>query len=207
MTLAINICQEAYQRYSLPFHYLPPSISVCDKKDFINPDDGSCFGFCTWGKIPVLKKQEESELGSIYINSFPHDNDISFFDKIADRDFRNKRLSTNHFIGRFLHELFHNIHLNLLIDKYGLDACYDEDGNGILKNTLQNNMSIRDKFTAVCSIGQYASKSYLELFAEILTKITTESLDTENLRLKNNPMDNLVKLPTSLKKFIKKELE
>lgn len=204
---AVNVCQEAYSRFGLPFHFLPPTINIFNTDELIDKKDSDCFGFCTWGKIPVLKNQPESDLGSIYINGKDKFNDIKYFDELSDKEFADKRLCTNHFLGRFLHEIFHNIHLNLLINKHGLDFCYDENGDGILKDKLMQKVSVKDQITAIMSIGRYASKSYLELFSEILAKIVTESLDSETLELKNNPMDNLKNIPASLSKFIKKELE
>lgn len=206
MVTAINICQEAFKRFSLPFNYLPPSIEVYSKNELVNEEHNKYFGFCAWGNFPIIKDKELSDLGGIYINACPHNNDIAYYDKLAERDYEKGIISSNHFIGRFLHELFHNIHLNIIIDRFGANSCFDEK-NGKVNEILEKNMSIQDRILSTLFVGKYSSKSYLELFSEMLTKMVTDSLDYHSLELTNNPMDNLKKFPKPLQKFIKKELE
>ena len=57
-------------------------------------------------------------------------------------------------------------------------------------------------------LGEYAatSNSKMEVFAEGLTKLITNSLDTKTLKVKKNPLDGLSVFPKKLRKLIEGQL-
>ena len=57
------------------------------------------------------------------------------------------------------------------------------------------------------TLGAYASTSKAELFPEVMTKLFTDSINSDNLSLKSNPLDGLYKYPRFVQRFIKGELE
>lgn len=211
MTHAINLCQEAFKLFSLPFHYLPPSITVFDKNELINPDDYNSFGFCAWDNLNVLKDNEQCDFGAIFINTFHHNGFIEFFDRQAENQFKNNMSSSAHFLSHFLHEIFHNIHLNLLIEKYGIDSLMNDIdlSTGLLKiDTLIRKIpNGLDKIKIAMSLGNYATKSYAELFSETMAKLLTDSLKPNSLEYNSNPMDKLKYYPKCVQNFIKETVE
>ena len=200
---AVNLCQEAFEKYNLPFNILPPTIKVLEKKSLVSPEDAKYFGLCTWSNMQIEKNDGYSKLGSIYINQLPVD-DIKIFDKDADSLFQKRILSTDHFLGRFLHELIHNIHLNLLIAKSNLTDNFDlEKHVDFLTN---EDLPLLNKLMVKTRIGEYASTSHAELFPEVIVKMVTDSLKENSLELKNNPLDKLKDYPKTIQKFVESEL-
>lgn len=206
MIYAINLCQEAFRQYGLPLYYLPPSIRVVNKEELTDAKDSENFGFCTWCNEPVVKNEGVSDLGAIYINEFPHEGNIEYFDKLTEKHYLEKQSSTNHFLGKFLHELLHNVHLNLILNKYG-GAVLLGDNSNKMEELLKDNIPILTKFQIYRHLGKYACKSYAELFSETMSKMITDSLKKDSLELNTNPMEQLKKYPASIQNFIKTVIE
>ena len=57
------------------------------------------------------------------------------------------------------------------------------------------------------SLGQYAYKTRMELFSESMVKLMTDVIAPDTMSLKQNPLDNLKKMPKFIQKFIKQEIE
>lgn len=207
MTYAINLCQQAAERFGLPFHYTPPSIRVFETHELIDPSDSENFGFCTWGKMPVIKYERMSNFGDIYINKFAKNENITTYNEDVEKLHKLGIISSDHFLGQFLHELFHNIHLNLLFERYGIENCIGtNDEIGELEKILHKKFSILDKTTVRKNISKQATNSYCELFSEVLSKALVDSLVADTLEFKSNPMDELKNYPQRVQKFIKKQL-
>ena len=208
---AANILYDICEKYKLPFDFVPYSISVYKNKELIKP--GSYFAFTINDTGKVLNGKPSFIGGSIFINDFGsgiYENDF-----YTNQDYKKGRRSSSHFLSNTLHEWFHAIHMDLMYKKYGYEGkcpilrdAYQksekDDGLQRYENMDKTNFSsLPDDF--VKYIGEYAVKpnSMLEMFAELMTKITTLSLD-KKLNVIKNPLDNL---PNNLPKEVKNILE
>ena len=110
--------------------------------------------------------------------------------------------------------MFHCIHENLIFEKMGyegncpvLRSKYGrENAYGLREIRHQANLqNPPDKKELSRHIGTYAaySNSVMEIFAELMTKITAEALD-KNINVIKNPLDNI---PKELPKFYKLKTE
>ena len=212
----INLCSEAYQKYSLPFNYFPPRIRVFEPKDLAFKLDEHVSGFCTQDTGKVLETESSFEPCSIFIKNVP--DDIKKIDEQQERKYRKKYSSSPHFLSTFLHEWMHNIHTNIIFYKYGYDGdCsyadalynHNQQTRSGLKKIEENdkrfgflkNLKIKRSF------GYYASTSKAELFPEVMVKLITESIDPKTQSLSQNPIDKLKEYPKFIQKFIKNEIE
>ena len=212
---ATNILYEISERYKLPFNFVPYAITVYKNNELINKEEFLAFAINDTGKI--LKNKPPYIGGSLFIN----DKGSGIFNNnftITEHYILGKR-STPHFLANTFHEWFHLIHMDLIYKKYGYEgACpvlskeYKKVGvnKGLKKYESLDN---RDCSTFPKSfkkyIGDYAIKknSYLEVFAELMTKITTLSLD-KNLKVIKNPLDNLPKnMPPNIQYELERILE
>ena len=212
--MASNILKEISEKYKLPFDFNPPAIRVYTNKELIDEDDKKSIGFCSIDTKRILKDEPPFIGGSIFMNR--RMNGLLTNDLInADFGFLTNWRSSSHFLATTLHEWFHCIHQNLIFKQKGyegdcpvLKEMYHKEGaNGLDSLDLQSNLpGISTKVAE--SIGKYAvfSRSMLEVFAELMAKITAEALD-KNLNVVKNPMDNIPKnFPESYKKQIEEVL-
>jgi len=194
---ALNILKSAAKKFGLPFDAVPPSIRVYNPMELVRHEDVK-FGFCTAQKEKVMKKNPEFEPRSIFIKNIS--DNIDSWNAKVESWYDKHIVSSDHFLAPFLHELLHNIHLNLLFErspKYGLtNAIY-------MANTsfsYQQNRVIADK------IGTYARTSKMELFPEVLAKNIAESLDITGKEVVSNPLSKLKEMPKYVREFIEDQL-
>lgn len=209
---ASDILAEISNRYKLPFHYNPPAIQVYSNKDLIEKVDNAS-GFCIPDTKEIIKEKPAYIGGSIFmdkkINGLYINNLLTNFNHFVNWH------PSSHFLSTTLHEWFHCIHINLILKNKGYEGdCpvlrskyFKEKANGLDSINIQTNLfGIATKVGD--NIGNYAvfSRSMLEVFAELMTKITAESLD-KNLNVIKNPKDNIPKdFPEPYKKEIEKLL-
>lgn len=216
-TYVLNICQDAFNKFSLPFNYLPPRIRVFKPDDLIEPIESNCLGFCITDTDKVLKNEPPFELCSVFLKNQP--DDIEYIDNLSEKGFNSGKSSSSHFLAHVLHEWMHNIHLNLIFYKDGYDgkcAYAQEVYNN--KNFFPHGLEKldwleKDKFTSKQkkmvkeNIGSYAATSKIELFPEVMVKLITGVIDADTMTLKQNPLDSLKTLPKFVQSFIRKELD
>ena len=209
---AANILAEISDKYKLPFNFIPYAIRVYKNEELVKP--GYFYGFCINDTGKILKKEPSFIGGSIFVNDYR--SGLLENDYMITKHYLLGRRSSPHFLANAFHEWFHAIHMDLMYKKYGyggicpvLKEEYDRAGKvnkGLNKYESLNNRdmsALPDSFKKF--IGKYAiiSNSMLELFAELMTKITTMSLD-KDLKVIKNPLDNL---PKDLPNDVKYELE
>jgi len=209
---ATNILYDISEKFKLPFDFTPYTIKVYNDKEIIDSTH-KYFAFAINDSGKVLKNQDNFIGGSIFVND--KNNGILANNYYTTKHYLLGRRSSPHFLANALHEWFHTIHMDLMYKKYGyggkcpiLKEQYNKAGlnKGLKKyeSLGHRDMSfIPEDFQKL--IGKYAIKSgsMLELFAELMTKITAEALD-KDLKVIKNPLDNL---PKDMPKEIKFELE
>lgn len=208
---AANILSEIAGKYKLPFDILPPAIRVFKKEELIHKEENAA-GLCLMDTRRVLKKQKPFVAGTIFMNqagSGPITNDF-----ISSVEYLFGWKSSPHFLSNTLHEWFHCIQNGLIFSKYGYEGkCQvllkqykKENACGIQKLDEMNDYFCYnvDK-SLINAVGTYAAKSdsLLEMFAELMSGITTKSLD-KNLNVIKNPLDNI---PKDCPKFVKDMVE
>ncbi len=208
---ATNILYDLSEKFKLPFDFVPYAVRVYENKELCKPGEYRAFSINDTGKI--LTDEPSFIGGSIFFNS----NHSGLFqsNQLADKDYKNGRRSSSHFLTNTLHEWFHTIHMDLMYKKLGYEGeCpilrdeYHKEGvnNGLTEYERLSNVDLKDLPESFKRyIGSYAieENSLLEVFAELMTKITTDSLD-KNLNVIKNPLDNL---PKDLPEKVKFELE
>ncbi len=208
--LVSNILSEIAEKYKLPFDYKPPAIRAYNSKNLIEKSDKKATGFCIPDTKKVLKKEPPYIGTSIFMNKSK--NGMFWNNLCSDYEYLIGWHSSPHFLSTTLHEWFHSIHLNLIYKQKGYEGkCpflrqkyYKEGARGLDSVNIQSNLFGISSGVAK-HIGNYAffSRSMLEVFAELMTKITAEALD-KNLRVIKNPLDNI---PKDFPKEYKKEVE
>ncbi len=213
--LAANILADISGKYKLPFDFKPYAIRTFKKKDLIMPEDNA-LGFCNYDTKSVLKDEPPFIGMSIFINK--NNNNILLSEFLNNYEKFTNWKSTSHFLGTTLHEWFHCIQQNLVYKQKGYEGnCpilrkeyYKENAKGLaLTELLMNFPYIPEREKIQTLIGRYAasSNSLIEIFAELMAKITVESLN-KNLQIVKNPLDNIPKdLPFSIKLKIEELLK
>ncbi len=218
--LVANILNEISGKYKLPFDFLPFSIRAYDDKNLVCDTLEKCRGFCITDTKCVLNGEGPFIGTSLFFNNsllkFPI---LESINTTINALLNN--MSSSHFLQTFFHEWFHCIQNNLIYEKYGYEGkCpvlrakyYKPEANGLYitqeKDVITNfllNPQIREQ---VCKfVSKYAGKTclYSEFFAELMSKITINSLDSKLNPIKN-PLDNIPKgLPLPLKEYVEKIL-
>ena len=217
-TFVMSLCQEAYLKYSLPFAYLPPKIRIFKPERLEEHMNKACLGFCITDTDKILKDEPPIELCSIFYRNLL--DDITYLNILAEKDYQFQRASSNNFLSSMMHEWFHNIHLNLIFYKRGYESncAYGQEVYKNIKIPKKEglkriNFLIHDEITnsekkqIEKSLGQYAYKTRMELFSESMVKLMTDVIAPDTMSLKQNPLDNLKKMPKFIQKFIKQEIE
>lgn len=219
LAICINLLEDAYKKYSLPFMYLPPSIYVYDTPELIQtePNDETYTGFCITDAKEVIKDQKPFDVSAVFIKN--QLDDIDYINDLAEKSYGKNVASSDHFTHFIMHELFHAIHLDSIFRNEGYEGQspyakelyknpYIKNPKGLLKiDILNTKIFPLRKGKIENSVGRYAATSRMELFPEVMTKMLTDSINSENLSLDSNPMDLLKNYPKFIQKFIKRELE
>ena len=200
----MNLCNEASEKYKLPFCYTPPSIRLYTTQNILNEISEDTYGFCIPENQEVLKGEGLFETGSIFLKEFP--DDVKFIDSFQEIRRNTNHSSTSHFLGLFLHEWFHNIHLNLMFNKFNKNKISQIDQVRLINKRMQP-YSILYRWAIKHSVSNYAKTNEFELFPEVMSKIMADSIDEKTMTLKNNPMDVLKNMPKFIQNYIKRELE
>ena len=214
-----NILREGYEKYSLPVSYLPPSIYVYNNDELINAfDTNTITGFCITDVDTVIKDQKPFDVSSVFIKN--QTDDIDIIDSLAEVSSKIGLSASNHFIKYVMHELFHAIHLDLIFERDGYEGespfakqLYQNPyiiypkGLHTVDKMQEPIKSLYKKNKINKELGSYASTSKAELFPELMTKLFADSIDSDNMSLKSNPMDLLKNYPIFIQRFIKHEIE
>ena len=219
LAYSANILEEGFNKYSLPVIYLPPSVYVYDNSELIDeePEPDETMGFCIEEADKIIKGEPSFDTTSVFIQNQP--DDIDYLDKLAEDSYKSNFSASAHFMQYVLHELFHAVHLDLIFKRDGYNGK-SPYGKELYKNpyikcpkglyTMDTySLPIKSDYmqkTIKDSLGKYASTSKAELFAETMTKLFTDSIDSDEMALKNNPLDKLKNYPDFIQKFIKREL-
>ena len=220
LAYSANILEEGFNKYSLPVIYLPPSVYVYDNSELIDeePEPDETMGFCIEEADKIIKGEPSFDTTSVFIQNQP--DDIDYLDKLAEDSYKSNFSASAHFMQYVLHELFHAVHLDLIFKRDGYNGK-SPYGKELYKNpyikypkglyTMDTySLPIKSDYmqkTIKDSLGKYASTSKAELFAETMTKLFTDSIDSDEMALKNNPLDKLKNYPDFIQKFIKRELD
>ena len=199
----INLCQEAFEKYKLPFNYVPPSIRLYKFEDVLDDVSKDTNGFCISEKQKVLKDEGIFDTGSIFIKELS--DDIKYIDSFQELRRSSNHSSTSHFLGLFLHEWFHNIHLNLLFEKFNKNKTSEIDQVRILDKKNQP-YNIIYRWAIKHSISDYASTNEFEMFPEVLSKLMANATGKDGISLKRNPMDELKNYPKFIQNYINREM-
>ena len=200
----LHLCEEACEKYKLPFCYVPPSIRLYKPENVVDEISKDTNGFCIPEKQKVLKDEGLFDTGSIFIKELP--DNINSIDLIQEEKRNTKHSSTSHFLALFFHEWFHNVHLNLLYDRFNKNKMSQIEQVRILNKSSQRYDFIH-RMAINYSVSHYASTNALELFSEIMSVLMAKAIDSESMTLKNNPLDGLAKFPRFIQKYIDKELK
>ena len=202
----INIIEECCEKFKLSFFALPPKIRAfkrIDLKDTKLPNN-----FCITDTRCVLRQEPPFELRSIFVNM---SDNILEFDNLLDVQYMAKKRSSSHFLSEYIHEWMHNIHLDLIFNKYGYEgncpyakSLYPSNGATGLKKVSEMSVPLENSIrkNAQDAFGSHSQISKLELFAEGMTKLITDSIDKKTLSVRKNPLDGLNKLPKNIADFI-----
>lgn len=212
---ASNLLLEAAEKFRLPFQILPPNIRAFDLSELIEPVEENCTGFCLTESDNIIKKLPAFETASVFYRNNP--DNIDFYDNIAENSHKFGFSASGHFLSKILHELFHSIHINLIYNEFGYEGncplTKEIFNKGIkhpcgLKKVHEMNTAFNKENTELIkkSVGNYAAQSKMELFSEVLTKITTDCIDDE-MSLTSNPIEKLGNYPEPINMFIKNELK
>lgn len=196
---SLNILRYISKKYNLPFEIYPTNVYVYNAQDlepWVDYAGGDIFGFCSWTKGYFLKNKPKTKLRSIFIKNV--ENDAKLFDAEIEKKYENKGYVSNSIFYPFFHELMHNVHQKLLIDKFGSYASSDKT-----KEIINAGFSISER-QIINSIGFNRSRSAGELFADVMAKLICESMDENNVIIRN-PMDALKEFPEFIQKFIKEQ--
>ena len=194
---ALNILREAAEKFKLPFNIVPPKIKVYNPNEIVKQENVK-FGFCIINPEKVMRKEPEYPSRSIFIKSRP--DNLTTWDRQVDEWYGEHITSSDNFLAPFLHELIHNIHINLIFKK---SPQYADRNVILLGNTsfdYRQNKIISEK------IGTYARTSKIELFAEAFAKMITDSVDKSGIKLASNPLDRLPDFPKFVREFIESQI-
>ena len=220
LAYSANILEEGFNKYSLPVIYLPPSIYVYNNSELIDKEltSDKTTGFCITDADKIIENEAPFDISSVFIKNQP--DNIDYLDKLAENAYNEKFSASAHFLQYIFHELFHAIHLDLIFKKDGYNG-ESPFGKELYKNpyikypkglytveSLNSPISsMYKKYMIKNNLGAYASTSKTELFAEAMTKLFTDSINSDEMTLKNNPLDNLKNYPKFIQRFIKRELD
>ncbi len=209
--LILNIFEELSVRYKLPFDALPPRIRCFNSDKLVSKNIGNAF--CITDTKKIFVDESPFEMRSIFIKHI--DSCINDAKKIY-KDYKNNLRSSGHFLSQGIHEWCHNIHIDKIMKTYGYDGNSQNLQIYYNKKTISNpqglqvifnfNKPIKDscnKQEIINSIGTYAATSKMEFFAEFLTKLITDSLNSKTILPSCNPMDKLYKYSNHLQKLFK----
>ena len=199
----LNLCCEASEKYKLPFNYVPPSIRLYTPQNLCEEDENT-HGLCISERQKVLKDEGIFDTGSVFIENFP--DDIRVIDMFQELRRDTNHSSTSHFLGLFLHEWFHNVHLNLLFDRFNRNRTSQIDQIRRLDKQMQP-YNIIHRWAIKHSVSTYGSENKFELFSEVMSKIMADSIDENTMTLKGNPMEVLKTLPRFIQNYINDELK
>ena len=128
--------------------------------------------------------------------------------------YKNNLSSSGHFLSQGIHEWCHNIHIDKILKTYGyegeskdLQNYYNKNlkfhpkGLNMIYNLSKPINEFHKKREITKYLGEYASNSTMEFFAEFLTKLITDSINSETLLPTYNPLDKLNKYSTNLQNF------
>jgi len=194
---ALKLLREASEKFHLPFNITPPKIKVFKPTELVKQDSVN-FGFCIGTPEKVIKKQPEFDARSIFIKNIP--DNIKSWDKQVEEWYNTHFISSDNFLAPFLHEIFHNIHFGIIFKNsypHGLSnvLSLNKDSFGFNQNRI-----ISEK------VSRYAKTSKMELFSECLTKMMTESIENNPIKLTSNPLDKLNQFPKFVREFIEDQL-
>lgn len=186
--VTLNIFEELTEKFHLPFGALPPSLNVYEKKQLIFPNFPD--NFCIPKGGLILKNQQPFARRSIFMKKR---DDITKIDQEISKAYQAQKRSSGHFLSNIIHEWWHNVHL-----------CSQK---GKFNDNINPDRVFRKDIQTV--LGSYAANSCskMEIFAETMTKLLIQVLDSETLCITNNPLNKLANLPKSLAKFVEQELE
>ena len=190
VALANNLCANIFNQLSKMLKFdipAPPYITVYKKNQLIDNDTYS--NFCIMNETKVLKNKNKYPSGSIFFKNFKN---LKQLDEMTEIMFKNNQISSNHFLAPIIHEWLHNIHLNIICNKYGT--------NGNLSDILsQKTLSAEECNIINKELGSYAAKDgnqYFEIFSELYTQLICQSLSKNSKKLTINPLD-LIKLKSN----------
>ena len=194
---ALRLLEEAFKKFDLPFNVFPPKIKVFKPNEIVKQENIK-FGFCIINSEKIMRKEPEYPSRSIFIKNRP--DNLTTWDRQVDEWYREHITSSDNFLAPFLHELIHNIHINLIFKK---SPQYANRNLILLQNTpfdYSQNRIISEK------IGTYARTSKIELFPEALAKMIADSVDNSGIKLASNPLDRLSDFPKFVREFIESQI-
>lgn len=206
----LNIFEELNEKYNLPFSALPTNIRVYNEENLISRKMGG--NFCISDSGLVLKRHKPFPLRSIFMMNL---NNAKEIDKEIEKQFLRRQRSSSHFLSEVIHEWSHNIHLDLIYKKFGYNgkcpfakSLYPVSKEKIYNDIFINNNEQNIQNEIYNTLGAYAqqSNSKKEIFAECLAQIITNSIDCNSLKILKNPLDNLTRMPKTIRTFLEKEL-
>lgn len=175
----------------------PPCIKVYEKKELIEKDCAN--NFCIPDTKSVLNDDYPFPGRSIFFYNYKSLEDI---DNIVEKQFKNKKTSSPHFLAPFIHEWVHSLHLDYIYSKYGYGGTckfmhqqyptkYSKvNGFDIIKNLADKQLTEKENEIIFEELGEYSTRpvnQYFEIFSEAVTKYICESLS--GVKLIKNPID------------------
>lgn len=194
----IDIFQQLNDSFGLKLD-MPKGIFVEDFEN-LNLTDSSIPSFCNLTPTKLKKNSDEIiPSRTIFFNTFESvlkktSNEKKwlyswdYVCKIADLNYKTNKLSTDHFLEKFLHEMIHVIHLNKLLNKFGGKALLKKLESVQDKKQIEQYQKIfGEKIKTIC---KYALTNQLEAIACDASRIIMDSLNKRTLQPIKNPFTN-----------------
>lgn len=217
ISYANMICLEIFdsikKRFNINYN-MPPAIFAYQSRYLIEKNS---VNFCIPDTTNVLSNDYPFLGRSIFFNECKN---LKQINNITDRLYKNKEISSPHFLSPFIHEWFHSIHLDSIYSKYGYGGNCDvmkeiypsktklKSGYSILKELETKTLQKQENMVVYDVLGKYSTQTtnqYLEIFSETLTMAICKSLD--GLKLIHNPLEVIKNTPNEFQKIFLKVLK
>lgn len=192
----IELFERLNKNYKLKLA-LPKGIYAKDFRE-LNTDEPEAMGICNFFDTELIKGSKTRIPGqTVFFNTFEtainntppeHRWLLNWLNinRISDYLYQTKHLSTDHFLGVFIHEFTHNSHESNAFDKLGNWDMVLEKFRTVKES--ENIEEFKRKYgQKISQICEYALTNPLEAVACDFSKVVADSLDPQTLLPTRNP--------------------
>ena len=188
-----NTTIELFKTLSNKLHFpllLPPSIRCYLSKPKIQTNNN----FCIATNTKVFDNELPFEACSLF---FLKQHSIENLNNNIEQRYKNKEMSSNHFLADTIHEWIHSLHLGFILNS--------DNARNKINNLTKFKLNKQERAVVNDILGKHASNNQntaFEIIAETFTQTICKSLN-KNLELIKNPIELLKNYPKELRNILR----